>query len=186
MGKNKRNQIKFYDSFHDCSVNCDSVEEVDMYSWLLEAHDLGIVIDFKYQPKSYLLSDAVKYVNAEGKQRTLLREHIYSPDFEFTIEPKNCLKLAKELKLSQDQARRDWFKVCVDVKGTFAKSDGGRSFSINQKWLLQKHDVYVCKIVPKDFFKLFGVPKACQLTAKTKKPRKMYLGYPQIDLSLFN
>ena len=102
-----------------------------MYSWLLEAHDLGIVIDFKYQPKSYLLFDAVKYVNVEGKQRTLLREHIYSPDFEFTIEPKHCLKLVKEFKLSQDQAKRDWFKVCIDVKGTFAKSDGGRSFSIN-------------------------------------------------------
>lgn len=186
MGKNKRNQIKFYDSFHDLNVSCDSVEEVDMYSWLIEAHSLGVVVDFKYQPKSYLLSDTVKYVNVEGKQRTLLREHIYSPDFEFIIEPKKCLKLAKELRLTQDQASCDWFKICVDVKGTFAKSDGGRSFSINQKWLMQKHNVYVCKIVPKDFFKLFGVPKACQLTAKTKKPRKMYLGYPQIDLSLFS
>ena len=65
----------------------------------------------------------------------------------------------------------------IDVKGTFAKSDGGRSFSINQKWTYNKHGIYVYKLVPKDFFKLFGVPEACKLTAKTKKPRKMYLGY---------
>lgn len=186
MGKNKRKQIEFYDSFHDRKEQLDSTEEVDMFHWLIEAQKLGIVSDFTYQPQSYVLFDAVKYVNVEGKTRTLLRDHVYSPDFEFIINPLQCKKLAKELKLSQVDASKSQFKVCIDVKGTFAKSDGGRSFSINQKWLLQKHNVFVCKIVPKDFFKLFGVPKACQLTEKTKKPRKMYLGYPQMDISLFN
>jgi hypothetical protein len=47
-----------------------------------------------------VLFDAVKYVNVEGKTRTLLRDHVYSPDFEFIINPLQCKKLAKELKLS--------------------------------------------------------------------------------------
>ena len=51
---------------------------------------------------------------------------------------------------------------------------------------MQKHGIYIYKLVPKDFFKLFGVPKASTLTAKTKKPRKMFLGYPEMDASLFN
>jgi hypothetical protein len=37
MGKNKRKQIEFYDSFHDRKELLDSTEEVDMFHWLIEA-----------------------------------------------------------------------------------------------------------------------------------------------------
>ena len=68
----------------------------------------------------------------------------------------------------------------IDTKGTFASNDGGRSFSINQKWVYAKYKVYVHKLVPKVFFEKFGVPENCKLTAKTKKPRKAFEGFKDI------
>lgn len=186
MGKNKRRQIAYFDSVHNVNVECDSQEEIDVFNWMIEAVNRGLVIDFAYQPPSYKLSDTVKYIGLDNKERTLFREHIYSPDFKLTFCPAKAMKLAKELKVSINQADANELPVYIDVKGTFARSDGGRSFSINQKWVMQKHGIYIYKLVPKDFFKLFGVPKASTLTAKTKKPRKMFLSYPEMDVSLFN
>lgn len=60
---------------------------METYKWLLKALDLGIVTDFKYQPCSFVLSDPVKYVNSNGKTRTLFQEHIYSPDFLIAVNP---------------------------------------------------------------------------------------------------
>ncbi len=70
----------------------------------------------------------MKYTNSKGKTRTLFQEHIYSPDFLITINP-DCSILKEEFKFLTDN------KIYVDVKGMFARNDGGRSFSLNQKWM---------------------------------------------------
>lgn len=186
MGKNKRRTISVYDSVHSVQLECDSVEEVDFIQWCIEAVGQNILKDFRYQPDSFKLSDSISYLTVDGKSRCLFREHVYSPDFILTFEPNKYLALAKEFKVTLQQLQNNTIDVYIDVKGTFAKSDGGRSFSINQKWTYDKHGIYVYKLVPKDFFKLFGVPEACRLTAKTKKPRKMYLGYKNISQCLLN
>lgn len=181
MSKNKRRQLQYYDSYHNIIVMLDSCEEQDVYAWCIEAVGKNILKDFRYQPDSFKLSDSISYLTVDGKSRCLFREHVYSPDFTLTFEPNKYLALAKEFKVTQQQLQNNTIDAYIDVKGTFAKSDGGRSFSINQKWTYAKHGIYVYKLVPKDFFKLFGVPEACRLTAKTKKPRKMYLGYQSIS-----
>lgn len=180
MGKNKRRTISVYDSVHSVQLECDSIEEVDFIQWCIEAVAKNILDEFRYQPDSFKLFDSISYLTVEGKSRSLFREHVYSPDFKLTFNPNKNLALAKEFKVTQQQLQNNAVDVYIDVKGTFAKSDGGRSFSINQKWTYAKHGIYVYKLVPKDFFKMFGVPEACRLTAKTKKPRKMYIGYPSI------
>ena len=68
----------------------------------------------------------------------------------------------------------------LDVKGQFAQHDGGRSFSLNQKWTWQKFGVYICKVVPKAFCKKFGVAAASMKSKLTGKARKMYVGYQSI------
>ena len=182
MGKNKRNQIEHFDEFHNVKVLCDSNEEVDMFNWLSEAAQLGIVIDYAYQPISYKLFEAEDYMNVEGKKRCLFREHVYSPDFSIKFNPSKFQQLAKEFKLSKSQAENQEFEVYIDVKGMFAKNDGGRSFSINQKWMYQKYKLYVYKLVPKEFFAKFGCPQASFYTVKTKKARKIFSGCKSIQL----
>lgn len=68
----------------------------------------------------------------------------------------------------------------LDVKGQFAQHDGGRAFSLNQKWTWQKFGVYVCKVVPKLFCKKFGVAAASMKSKLTGKVRKMFIGYKSI------
>ena len=52
---------------------------------------------------------------------------------------------------------------------------------MNQKWLYSKYHIYVHKVVPKLFFKKFGIIEEFKFTEKTKKPSKKYMGYPMID-----
>lgn len=65
----------------------------------------------------------------------------------------------------------------IDVKGQFAQHDGGRAFSLNQKWTWQKFGIYVSKVVPKLFCKKFGVAAASMKSNVTGKIRKMFIGY---------
>lgn len=180
MGRNKRRTLHAYDSVHEVDLEMDSVEEVDFLQFCIEACRLAVLEDFQYQSRTFQLSGPITYQTVDGKSRSLFREHVYSPDFMLTFDPSKCLALSRVLKVTQQQLQQKTLDVYVDVKGTFAKSDGGRSFSINQKWVYDKHGIYVCKIVPKDFFEVCGVPEACRLTAKTKKPRKMYAGMKSI------
>ena len=181
MGKNKRRQIQHHDSFHDVDVLCDSIEECDFIDWCSEAASKGLIIDFTYQPEPIKLFDAVKYKTFDKKDRTLFREHIYSPDFIVEFDPRSSQTLCKAFKLSYEDSQKESFQAYLDVKGTFQRNDGGRSFSLNQKWVYQKTGIYVQKIVPKEFFKLYGCPLNCFITRKTKKKRKIYSGYPGID-----
>lgn len=179
MGKNKRRTIPAHDSVHNVDLELDSTEEYDFLQFCVEAYNLKILDEFQYQPRSFKLFDSINYQTIDGKTRSLFREHVYSPDFILTFQPSKCITLARELKVPKEKllAKVD---VYIDVKGTFAKSDGGRSFSINQKWVYDKHKIYICKVVPKEFFAICGVPEACRLTAKTKKPRKMFIGMKSI------
>lgn len=174
-GKNKRRQLSAYDNVHDATLSCDSQEEVDFIEWLNEAIELSVIDDFHYQPCTFELFKSEKYVDVYGKQRTLFREHSYTPDFMIEFDPNKNLELAKELKLQQNDLSNSSCSVYIDVKGTFNRTE--RSFGFNQKWVWQKFKTYIYKLVPTMFFKKFGVPEKCVLTAKTKKPRSCYRGF---------
>lgn len=183
MGKNKRKQIDYFDSFHNIQLQLDSMEEVDTLDWLLEAQELGLIVDWEYQPNSIELFQSVNYVNIDNKTRCLFREHIYSPDFKIQFNPSKNAILAKEFKLTKQQAQQENFEIVIDVKGVFNKTE--RAFSLNQKWVYQKTGIYVYKLVPKEFFKKAGCPKVCFITRKTGKKRKVYAGYKSIS-EIFN
>lgn len=170
-GKNKRNQIPCFDSRVKKYIFVDSVEEVETYKWLLFALKMNIITDFKYQPCSFILSEPIKYINSKGKQKSLFQEHIYSPDFVINVNPQ-CNILLDEFKVLKDN------QIFVDVKGEFSRNDGGRSFSLNQKWMYQKYGLYIYKLIPKKFFLKMGIPDELRYTIKTRKPSKKFAGFP--------
>lgn len=57
------------------------------------------------------LFDPVDYINAEGKKRCLFREHVYSADFLIRFNPSKVPILAKEMKLTQEQAKLTSFEI---------------------------------------------------------------------------
>ena len=177
MGKNSRRQFPYRDSFHNVDLQMDSIEECDFIEWCIEAAQLNLIQDFEYQPPSIKLFDAVDYTSLDGKKKSLLREHVYSPDFSIVLYPRSYQALSKQFKLPHNALQHETFRVYLDVKGTFQKSDGGRSFSINQKWVYQKTGIYVIKTIPKDFFKACGCPQKCFKTRKTGKARTAFAGY---------
>lgn len=183
MGKNKRRQLEYFDEFHHQKLLCDSNEEIDTLNWLNEAASLGVVLDYIYQPTSLKLFDPVDYLNIDGKKRCLFREHVYSPDFSIRFNPSKFPQLAREFKLTKDQAALQEYEIQVDVKGTFNKTE--RSFTLNQKWCWQKLGIYIYKLIPKEFFKKLGCPKASFYTKKTKKARKNFAGCKSIQHMMF-
>ena len=178
QGKNKRRQLIANDTIHNVILSVDSQEEIDTLSWLTECKQLGIINDFSYQPDAFTLSDPVKYQDVNNKSRTLFQEHKYTADWVLEFTPGKFKDLAKEFKVPFDQLSCQNYKVYLDSKGTFNRTE--RSFGYNQKWLYQRFKVYVYKLVPKRFFAKFGLPDACQLTQKTKKPRTMFKGFLSI------
>ena len=168
------------DTRTNTNVEVDSLEEVEVFEWLLKAKELGIIVDFEYQPSSYVLFDGAKYKDSKGKDRCLFRDHIYSPDFAITFGISND-RLLQEFKCPVINEKNNTAKIVVDVKGVFMSNGSGRSFSLNQKWVFQKYGIYVYKLVPKDFFKKFGITESLLYTKKTKKPSSKYRGYPAME-----
>ena len=179
MGKNKRRQIEYFDRIHNVQLGLDSNEEQDTFEWLTEAVQLGIINDFEYQPEPYQLSESTKYIAADGKQRVLFREHIYTADFKIKLDPNKWPALSKELKVSYEKMAHKQVEVVIDTKGTFNITE--RAFGLNQKWMYQRYGIYVYKLVPKMFFQKFGCPKASFYTSKKKQRRKMFSGCHSIE-----
>lgn len=96
-----------------------------------EAYKLKIIEDFEYQPESFILVGSTDYVSVEGKNKCLFRQHIYTADFKLFFNPKNNKELSKEFKVNLEKYKSDICHVYIDVKGTFARNDGQRVFSLN-------------------------------------------------------
>jgi len=138
-----------------------SEEEYDFYYWLLELQKLGIVSEIRYEPESFVLSEKVtipviKTLKTKTKisEKTLLRTHEYTPDFVFVLEHR--------LPVSVFIPDKGMIYVDTkgDFKGKFDRHDAKRRFSVDQKWMYQRYQIYVNKIVPKILFAKTFVPHA--------------------------
>ena len=179
MGKNKRSTVTFFDEIRNESVEVDSNEEWYFYSWLIECKKLGIVLDYEYQPKEFLLTEKFKYVPAFGnpkkKEKHLLADHVYTADFRIVFNKLYGEKLSEYFKIPIEAIDANGDAVVfVDVKGGFMMHGSDRTFSIHQKMMWDKYKIYVQKIVPEDLFKKLGTPDAAKYTIKTKKPTAKY------------
>ena len=181
MGKNKRRQFQYFDEFHKKDLLTDSYEECDFLNWCSEAAELGIIIDFEYQPESFVLFEPVFYINPQKKKKSLFRIHAYSADFRIRLNPNTLPVLQDEFKITYDQLQKECIDVFLDVKGTFQRNGMGRSFSINQKWMYEKYGIYIQKLVPQNFFKTCGCPLKSFKSLKSNKMRSIFKGYPTIS-----
>lgn len=182
MGKNKRSQLKYFDKFKNSDIEVDSVEEWQFYAWLVEAKDLGICIDFEYQPNAFLICNKQTYIpivdNPKNKEKHLLAEHSYTCDFRIILNPKYVNIYGKLLKTSRNDLDDNGNVVAyIDIKGGFNLHGGDRLMSIHQKLVMEKYGKYIVKLVPKDAFKILGVPQECRRTIKTKKISHAFDGY---------
>lgn len=163
-GKNSKSTVTKY------GITFDSLEEEHVYEWIIEAKTLGFIDEITYQPESFVLYNGLK--NSKGKY--IVRPHVYTADYKLkmTYKWKTFVKDNK-IKILNDFYHNDDY-LYIDVKGQFNKFSGDREFSINHKFMLAIHNIYVWKVIPKKLFEKTWLPKNCVFTAKTKKISKKY------------
>lgn len=161
-GRNTRSIVSGY------GILFDSKEELDFYEWIIEAKSYGFIAKFEYQPASFSLFDGTK----NTKDKFIIRPHVYTADFkiEFTDI---WTRFRKENKIKIFDKFNEHI-IYVDIKGGFSIYDDGRSFIINQKWVMSKYGTYIWKIIPLKFFELTWLPRKCVFTRKTNKISKRY------------
>jgi len=169
---------------YECdNIIFDSDEELEFYHWIQEALKYKVISDWKYNHLSYPLSSKKSYnftkqlkTKTKIVEKHLFHEHSYKPDFHiYKGDRWNILEKHNLLTFHDDEK-----EFVIDTKGTFQRNDGNRSFTINQKWMYDKHGIYVNKVIPEKFFKLTWLPEKCRFTRKKKQLRKKYENVPTL------
>jgi len=141
--------------------NYESKEELWISYYLKELRAAGYVSGWEYQPKTYTLSEPIRYTWKEklptkikSKHQTILQGHEYTPDFMIVWNECarhiffNTIDDNVNLKNSPFIAHSGNNLTIIDVKPSFDMQNMTRLFIINQKWMMDKYGLYVQKIVP--------------------------------------
>lgn len=173
----------------------DSAEELH-FSWFLdELQQSGFIKRWVYQPKPFPLTPQVDYEfikHLKTKDKTIrklfLRSHNYQADFLIVWD--KCSKgIFFDTKDDSDVMTfpfiidKKKYRSIIDVKGGFNRNNTWRIFSIEQKWVWQKFQVYVQKIIPKELFKKTFTPQRYLFTDKNGQRRKF--NYTPISIYQF-
>jgi hypothetical protein len=146
----------------------DSKEELYFYWWALELIEAKLILNLQYHPKPFLLFDGLKILRHEqlktkikNKEKIILSNHEYQADFliywnkkghrifyadSITDSPGTNVIHKVPFITNYNITKNISFSV-IDVKGTFNQNDAYRRFSIDQKWIYQKFNIYVQKII---------------------------------------
>lgn len=164
-------------------IDFDSLEEKYILMWLFELKAQGYVIKLERAP-AYLLSDMLLQNYAEQlvtksrpKTQVILHGHSYTPEFTVTWDYKKArdkflCHLGDSKKIENPLiATREGITV-IEVKPSFDQNSMERLFKVNQKWMYQRHEVFVNLIKVKELFPKTFTPKE-YLTTTTGYPRKM-------------
>ena len=137
-----------------------SEEENMMASWLEEAKEHGLVLSWEYEPVKYMLSekktqDVVVQMKTKTKvvERHVCSPHTYQPDFQFKLSDEGYRLFGHIFpKTYLTEPTNPLFKlletVAVDVKGGFMNSGEKKCFSINQKWMFDRYNIWTEYVVP--------------------------------------
>lgn len=140
--------------------DADSKEEVYLSWWLDDLLRAGFINNWAYHGRTFNLSDRVQYqVKKELKTkvrvdyRLLLNPHTYTPDFNISWD-----KSARGVLYQNIESMAD-LKECpiiaqgdisyIDVKPkAWGRGDSFMAlFSVRQKWVFDKHGIYVQPVV---------------------------------------
>jgi hypothetical protein len=148
----------------------DSDEEEFFNFWCKEALENDIIEWFKYSQETFLLSEP----KFNHYSKSLLQKHVYTDDFQLCIDYNSRYEKIMN-KIFKETGIRGY--KYIDIKGVFNKHGGDREFSINRKWVMEKHGKFINKIVPEKLFKKTWVPE-CYLkyTPDKKDVVKKYQG----------
>lgn len=190
----------------------DSNEELYFYWWLEELTAKGLIVKWHYQPKPFVLSEPIKTshtvllkTKTRKQECRILAGHEYTADFLIFWAEKtegflhmpmiyDYGKPITSYPFISHKSKNGLFFSVVDVKGSYSQNDAWRRFSIDQKWVYQKHGIYVNKTIPHPAIDKKGrprpvsalfvqtfVPARFMLTDKSMQSRKIKYEFLTIE-----
>lgn len=165
-------------------IEYDSLDELGILQWLFELKAYGYIKSIK-RAESFLLCDRLNNNYAEQMKRvsskpmcqTLLHGHSYTPEFRIVWDKK---ALDKIVWMITEEKKFDKFFIgkiedgdivtYIEVKPGFDQNNMERLFKLNQKWMWDKHEIFVNLVKIKDLFPISYTPKA-YLTTPSGKTR---------------
>lgn len=182
--KKSPKQKPYYDGIH-----FDSMEEVEIYMWLQVCLNHGLIHDMGYhtstfplaEKKTYQIKKTFKKREPKYEERTLLHPHTYTPDFTLTYIPEDMAPQPPPLRNIWPHAWRfvsliGAYFAHIEVKADYVtrRLESDARFSLNQKWMMQRHDIYVQKVQPMKLFKKTFLPSLARHTLKTGVMKAKY------------
>jgi len=167
-------------------VMYESEAELWFLMWAFELYNRGIIKGIRRAP-TYSLTEGLDnefvIVNSKGKEVTkrqiILRPSVYTPEFEIfwgIHEYKRFVWLEGENKKIEvpfiGEGTTEGIRTLIECKSDFDFANMTRLFKNNQKFLWDKHRVFVNLVKIKEFFKKTYCP-AEFLKTRTGKDRKL-------------
>ena len=141
-------------------TDADSKEEVYFSWWLDELLAAGYIESWAYHGRTFNLSDRVQYqvkkalkTKVRVDDRLLLNPHTYTPDFVIKWNKKsegvfyNNVESGKDLRECPIVAQDDESHIDIKPKAWGRGDSFMALFSVRQKWVFDKHGIYVQPVV---------------------------------------
>lgn len=178
------------------NVMLDSNEELYMAWWLDELQQAGFVKKWCRAASYDLSKEAIVTVCRPGKRKQLTRlkkilaEHRYTPDFlvewernaaDIFVAGRPSAPLLTSRFLEGALADSAALDTLIEVKPAYDGHNMTRLFRINQKWMLDKHGLFVNLVIPAKLFEVTFTPLRFLMTDKTMKQRKLKKAWRSLD-----
>jgi len=172
----------------------ESYEELYFLYWIYELKDKEYVYSIQRAPSfglsQGLSSTYLERLKTKTKERTqkILEEHSYNPEFlilwnQKAVEEKIIWQLpsvpkyqkqiiAQRHKDSSNQPAQYWHSL-IEVKPIWDHQNMTRLFKLNQKWMWDKHGIFVNLIFPKRLFQATFTPNDYLYTEKKRDKRSI-------------
>lgn len=165
----------------------DSLEEMAFLQWAQELIAAGYIRSIE-RAESFLLCDGMVINYAEQLktkskpvQQTILHGHSYTPEFRIVWYPKAADKLIGLLKdkkkfdklfLGTNDESFPELVTFIEIKPLWDQNNMERLFKVNQKWMWQRHNIFVNLVKCPELFARTFTPNE-YLTTKTGKNRQI-------------
>lgn len=166
-------------------VKYDSKEEIWFAMWLQELMDAGYVQRFQKTMIPMPLTEGLTFqyekvtklktkVKTETKTHILLRPSEYTPDFQVIFTDKGKELFLSEISNNPNKDKLFFYTgyerhVFFEIKPSFDQNNMERLFRNNQKFIWDKHKIFVNLVEPIELFKKTFLPLQAQDDFKYKK-----------------
>jgi len=170
-------------------MKLDSNEELYFSWYLYELKINGFIEYYKPHPESFKLSDPIvnsyiKKLKTKDKNETeeVLKGHLYTTDFiiKWTEKARNLFfkelnnnSKIKESNYQQFLIASDSLISYIEVKPIFDQNNMTRLAKINQKWVWEKHNIFINIVIPDKHFSKTFTPAKYMITNISGKSRKI-------------